>query len=259
MSRVLLLVAVLVAPAVAQEAAVLGGWALPEGAVVRSVSAVTMEGAVEGTVPINSQESEVTRTTMARVEGGRLTRAVQRIESATSKVFVDGSRIPSDADPLLGRDVAVVRDGGGWRREPLGWRPSPEAEAELADPVSLDDAEYPARPVAVGETVEVGDAALRAVYPGAVAGPHRLTVRLDSLGTFEGGPAAFLTQEVGVTVDVGEGGTMRMDMTARIVRRLDWMLDVQTEWEGPISFDYPEVSVDGTMRYLGTQTVTLPD
>ena len=82
--------------------------------------------------------------------------------------------------------------------------------------------------------------------------------RLDSLGTFGGGPAAFLTQDVRVTVDLGDG-TMEMDMTARIVRRLDWMLDVRTEWEGPVAFRYPDFDMTGTMRYVAEQTAVLPE
>jgi len=260
MTRLLSLVAVLAALPVAAQEADLGGWTLPEGAVVTSTSLVTMRGNVVGPggeVTFQDQHSETLETTIDGVEGGRLVRAVQRVEASEAKTFIGGARTPVEPDPLLGRTVVTRRDGEGWQREPVGWRPSEAAQNALDEPVTLDDAEYPERPVAVGETVRVDAETIHRVYLNATPGDHALTVTLDSLGTFEGGPAAFLSQEVSVTVDLGEG-TMEMDMTARIVRRLDWKIDVWTVWEGPVVIDFGEARIEGTMRFEGTQEVTLP-
>ncbi|WP_412060806.1 hypothetical protein [Rubrivirga sp. IMCC45206] len=250
----------LVAAASAQTVEV-GGWALAEGAVVRSASVTGLEAVVRGPggeVAFGRRALEVATTTIDRVEAGRLMRAVQRLESASAKATVDGAPAPpGDPDPLLHRAVVIERTADGWRKRADGWQPTPDQLAALDEAISLDDAEYPTR-MTVGETVVVPDSALRAVYLGAAPGPHRLTVRLDSVGTFEGGPAAFLTQTVGVTVgDPGE--TMRMDMTARIVRRLDWRLDVRTEWEGPVRFEQGGLVIEGRMTQSATQTATLPD
>ena len=256
--RALLLWALAAAAPSAQ--VVLGGWALPEGAVVESTTMVELDQVVsEGdrAVPFESLARDRSRTVIDRVEGGRLSRATQRVETSTSKTLVEGRSAPDAPDVLLGRPVVVERTASGWRQRADGWAPTPEQQDALDDETSLDDAEYPSRPVAVGETVVVPDSALRAVYHGATPGPHRLTVRLDSVGTWGGGPAAFVTQEVSVAVADGDG-TLRMDMTARIVRRLDWLLDVRTVWEGRTTFDDGEATTAGFMRYTATQTVTLP-
>ena len=259
--RVLGLALGLAALPVAAQGVVLGGWALPEGAVVKSTSTSVMRGRVAapgGPVPVEQHTGNESVTQIDRVEGGRLTRAVQRTVASETKLFMAGSRLPSEPDPLVGRMVAVVRDGDGWRQEPVGWRPSAAAREALDEPATLDDAEYAARPVAVGETVEVDAQTLRRVYLDATDGDHHLTVTLDSVGTFGGGPAAFLTQRVGVTTAF-DGGTMRMDMTARVVRRLDWKLDVRTVWEGPVAIAMDAVTITGTMRYEAEQAVTFPE
>ena len=255
---ILLALAMAALPAAAQGAAVLGGWALPEGAVVTSSSTTSARLDMAGQ-PVESQAADESVTTIDGVEDGRLVRAVQRLEASVEKTLVGGFPVPSDPDPLLGRAVVIERDGDGWRRRALGWAPSGAALEALDAPISLDDAEYPDRPVAVGETVEVPADVLRRVYPGATAdGDHRLTVTLDSLGMFEGGPAAFLTQEVHVTT-ADDDVTMRMDMTARIVRRLDWGIDVRTVWDGAVAYDLGPVAMEGTMRHEARQSVELPD
>jgi len=249
------------ASAAAQEAAVLGGWALPEGAVVRSESTLQTDAVLianGGRIPFTREGTDLLTTTMERTTADGVQRALQRLEAEAAKTWVGGSRVPVDPDPLLGRPVTIERTADGWARSARGWTPDAAAREALADAGSLDDAEYPARPVAVGETVVVPDSALRVVYENALDGPHRLTVRLDSLGTVGGAPVAYLTQEVAVVVGT-DGGTFHMDMAARIVRRLDWMLDVETVWEGAIRSVYPEFEIEGTMRSEMTQTVELPE
>lgn len=250
----------LASPGVAQDAAVLGGWALPEGAVIESVVATATQAvAQQGGLTFDTESGSFERMVshIDRVEDGRLMRSVRRVTAVSSKAVVDGTAMPPDPAPLLGRDVAVTRTGDGWAQEPVGWTPDADARAALDEPISLGDPQYPTRPVAVGETVEVADAVIRDIYPSAIEGPHRLTVRLDSLGTVDGAPVAYLTQDVDVTVALDQG-TMRMDMVARIVRRLDWMLDVETEWTGPVSFAFGPVTMEGTMTFISTQTARLP-
>ena len=261
--RLVLAMAALALPAlsVAAQDVVLGGWSLPEGAVVQSVSSSSLRAEFRGSgavLPVKSETSEVSTTTIDRVAGGRLERAVQRLDKLRETTHVAGNLVPSSPDSRLGRAVSIERGPAGWHHAALGWTPDDEAQAALDDGGSLDDAEYPRRPVAVGETVVVPDSALRVVYPDATAGPHRLTVRLDSVGTFQGGPAAFVTQHVSVVENV-EGGTMRMEMDAQIVRRLDWLLDVRTVWAGEVTFTYTDSVVEGTMRWESEQTVELPE
>ena len=260
MTRALLVLLALSASA--QEAAVLGGWALPEGAVVESTMSLETVGtmAVPGAeVAYQQGVVEVHETRLDAVEAGRLMRATQRLRSSSSKTRVDGVPTPTDPDVLLGRAVSIVRTEGGWARRAAGWTPGPDEQAALDESVSLDDPEYPARAVAVGETVEASQATIRETYIDVAPGTHRLTVRLDSLGTVDGAPVAYVTQEVGVTLQF-DGDTMRMDMTARIVRRLDWMIDVETEWSGPVRFAFADgTTMTGTMRYSGAQTVALPN
>lgn len=252
---------VLAAPAGAQESAVLGGWALPEGAVVRSESTTETDAVLRAngeTIPFSRESTDLVTTTMERTSPEGVQRALQRLDVSFAKTRINGSRTPPSPDPLLGREVSIERTADGWTRSARGWTPDDQARAALDAGGSLDDAEYPARPLAVGETVVVPDSTLRLVYQNVLDGPHRLTVRLDSLGTVDGAPVAYLTQEVGVEVGI-DGGTFRMDMTGRIVRRLDWKLDVETVWQGDVRSVYPEFEIEGTMRMSATQTVDLPE
>ena len=137
-----------------------------------------------------------------------------------------------------------------------GWRPSAEQREALAEPTTLDDAEYPAR-MAVGQTIEVPRDAIARVYFSLADGPQRLTVRLDSVGTVGGAPVAYLTQAVDVTM--GGDFATHMAMTARIVRRLDWRIDVSTRWNGRMSTDYGTAVIRGVADHSATQTVRLPD
>lgn len=249
------------APVLAQEAAVLGGWALPEGTTVISVSQTQSASAAQlsgRSLKILSLSNDSTQTILDRVEGGRLMRAVQTDLASERQSTVNGvPSPPRSPDPMLGRPVVIERRGDEWRQRPDGWRPTAEQREALADAVSLDDAEYPTTPLAVGDTYVVPDSALRRVYVEATDGPHRLTVRLGSLGTRDGAPVAYITQEV--QVEVGDPEALfTMDMTARIVRRLDWMLDVETVWEGETTTTYPEVTFSGSMRRTTRQTAHLP-
>ena len=259
MRRALLLLLALSASA--QESAVLGGWALPEGTVVQSTMSLETVGTLsEGGVAVAFEEGfvEVHETRLDVVEDGRLMRAVQRLRSSSSKVRFDGVPAPTHPDPLLGRAVSIERVDNGWVQRAAGWLPTSEQQAALDESISLDDSEYPVHAIRVGETVEVDQETIRETYVDVAPGEHLLTVRLDSLGTVDGAPVAYITQEVGVTL-LFDGGTMRMDMTARIVRRLDWMIDAETEWSGPIRYAFDDgVSMEGTMRYSGAQTVRLP-
>lgn len=260
MRGLFLLLIGLAAPVLAQESVVLGGWALPEGAVVRSESTVATDAVLRangGTIPFSSESTDLVTTTMERASSEGVQRALQRLDVSFAKTWIDGLRTPASPNPLLGREVSIERTADGWTRSARGWSPDAEARTALDDASSLDDAEYPARPMAVGETTVVPDSTLRVVYQNVLDGPHRLTVRLDSLGTVDGAPVAYLTQEVGVEVGI-DGGTFRMDMTGRIVRRLDWKLDVETVWEGDVRSVYPEFEIEGTMRMAATQTVDLP-
>ncbi|OZC04272.1 hypothetical protein [Rubricoccus marinus] len=249
------------APALAQESAILGGWTLPEGAAVITTSRTQSSGIAKsatGQAKFVSQTYDSTLTVMAEVEGGQLTQALQTEKASESRFLVNGRPTgPPRASVMHGLPVAIARDDRGWQKVPVGWQPDAKQQAALDDKISLDDADYPATPMAVGQTYVVPDSLLRQVYVSATDRPHRLTVRLDSLGTYGGAPAAFITQEV--QVEVGEpDALMTMDMTARIVRRLDWMLDVRTEWSGETTGTYPGYTTSGGMRYTSEQKVLMP-
>ena len=239
-----------------------GDWTLPEGTTVTSKSTTTFDGEFaigRQTLRVQDASSDVTRTVMDSVANGRLMRAVQTLESVRRRFSADGQPVPSDLDPMLGRAVRMQREGDRWTQSPLGWRPDEAQKREMAEPFTLDDAEYPAHPLAVGETYEVPDAVIPLVYTGATSAPRRLTLRLDSLGTVGDVPVAHLTQTVLVTVDTGDGDTMTMDMTAQVVRHLGWMLDVKTRWQGDITVHSSEGTMTGAMDYRETQTAALPD
>ena len=260
MTRALLFALALVAtPLAAQESAVIGGWALPEGAVVRTES-VNASSVQAGASVIKSRIEESAVTTIDSVADGQFVRARQTLEREDRRSLRDGRPMPSSPDPLLGLSVVMERTATGWTQRANGWRPNAAQRDEMGPMGTMEDVEYPERPLAVGETIVVPDSALRQLYDGATDGPHRLTVRLDSLGTVGGAPVAYLTQEVEVAIEDDEGFGMTMDMRASIVRRLDWMLDVETLWSGDITYSFPGGgSVPGTMTMRMTQTATLPE
>ena len=247
------------APLAAQEAAVIGGWALPEGTVVTSESLSTSSMRA-GRSTIKGRTTDVTTTVIDSVAAGRFIRARQRLDAQDSRSTQDGRPMPRTPDPMLGLWVIMERTAEGWTQRPDDWRPTPEQRDEMGFIGTMEDVEYPLQPLAVGETFVVPDSALRQLYDGATDGPHRLTVTLDSLGTLDGAPVAYLTQEVDVHVVDEDGFGMTMDMHARIVRRLDWMLDVETVWTGPISYVFPSGGrVSGTMTMQISQAATLPE
>jgi hypothetical protein len=268
---VLALLGALAAPGRAQEV-VLGGWALPEGAVVTSVGrldsemAAYVEGQDEPAFEVASHARDSIHTTVGVVTDGRLMEAEQLVARfvRADEVSVGGAVAGREEHrPLEGKTVRFVRDGERWARTLVGAEPTPEEAARLADHATLDDVEYPLRPVRVGEAWEVDSTAIAALYGDLAPGhtPH-LTVRLDSLGTYEGGPAAFLSQDVEVVVRHAGGALVGLAMHARIVRRLDWRVDVLTAWEGPAwaemaTPDGPLV-MEGRMRRGERQEVERP-
>ena len=239
----------------------IGGWTLPEGTVVTTTSNMTYKatmsvGGDEAPYRLATRDSLTTR--IDRLRDGRLHRAVQQTALDETTVQMAGRDLPPQSSPLLGRWVTVERTEDGWTRSAPGWTPNREQRDALAAPVSLDDDEYPLR-MAVGQTVRVSQDAIGRVYAGASDALHRLTVRLDSVGTVGGAPVAYLTQDVDVTVEDDEIVT-RMQMRARIVRRLDWRLDVETHWTGRMTTTLDEdFVIDGYADHRMEQSAAPPE
>ncbi|MEM8559150.1 MAG: hypothetical protein AAGG50_15120 [Bacteroidota bacterium] len=170
-----------------------------------------------------------TSTDILRVQDGQLQAVRQHIVSGTETSLQQVDNLPSRRSEedlaYAGLVYEATRDGDVWTAEPLV-EPT-EAQQVILDAVAevnfFDDLEYPTTPVAVGESWTVGVEVLEQLHgPRNRNAEHAQTIPLDSLGTFEGGPAAFLSYEL-ESEDAGGLGEVSRGI---VIRRLDLMIDV---------------------------------
>lgn len=276
MTRLLALVVfvALAAGTVSAQEVVLGGWTLPEGAVltttVREEGDAVMTFRVLG-VPDSMRSfastDAATRDVVYGVEGGRPVEMRYTIlREAHHQDLSRLGRVVQRTDtegPLVGLALRAVLHGDEWTHEALDATLTPEQEAALADRSGSGSYDYPEHAVHVGQTWDVDHAALTALYGDLDPDhPNRLTLRLDSLGRYEGVDVAYISRNCDV-VTLEEGLRMEMRLEGRVIRRLDWKVDVLTTWEGALraegSTEIGLIVRDGTWR-LGTRTdVALPD
>ncbi len=256
-------------PAAAQEV-VLSGWVLPRGTVVTGVGlrevnlAMTLDSRPDLTFDVVETTEDSVRAVIHDVKGGHIAEIRQTIARNTRRTETrhDGQLVSrtEEEGPLTGATIRVVRRRGVWQRELLQGTPTPEETEELDVHVNYDYPQYPARPVRVGEAWDVDRATMAELFGDLdPAYPSRLTVRLDSVGTYEGGPAAFLTETCDVATLDGEGGRNALRLQTAVVRRTDWRVDVLNVAEGTIRQEVvtPDgrLVVEGRLRHGTRQTV----
>jgi hypothetical protein len=259
------------------EEVMLRGWSLPEGAVITTVTHVRRSAelsyygdasAVEAGEPLRALEIFTLRTdsmlTTLREIGQDGPLSIEQhilISDILEDIhegdeIVDRSRRPL---PLSGTRFIAEEDGdGGWtRRFLLPEIPSEEQSEALAETFDPGTPQYPERPVAVGETWEVGADVLARLYGNLVAGaPQRMTFQLDSTGTYLGRPAAFLSYGLDVTLDRGDGVAMRSNEVGVVIRLLDHFVDVLSQWQGTFRTQR-EGSFDDGQPYVALMTGNL--
>lgn len=225
------------AAASAQSTVTLFNRPLPAGTVVRGQSTMTQEGEVstdDVALTLASAGRSVQLTTILESSPDGTVRDRAVVVADTTWERMADEPLSVRVGPLQGLPVLhTLGPDGHARRRADGWTPTPEQADALDSPSPRRDAELPRRAIRVGETVVVSRKTMAQAY-GRIDPdmPAELTVRLDSVGTHDGHPAAFLTETVVVTVPVGDGFLVDMAMTGQIVRRLDLDLTVQTHWEG---------------------------
>jgi len=261
----LLLAAPAAAPALAQDApaaVTLHGWGLPEGAVVqtthRTIRQATHETTVADTLfrelKVYTARTDSVLTTFEAVGEDGPTRIMEAVfisdileDVHEGEEVVERGRHP---EWLSGTHYVFEREGDGWARrfvlpqDPT--EPQRTALSNAAPAVPLVSV-YPERSVAVGEQWEVERAALAALYgPLAEGAEQRMTVALDSVGTYLGRPAAFLSYGLALTLDQGGGRTLKRNEVGVTVRLLDVLVDVIAQRQGTFRSEAPTMLEDGT-------------
>lgn len=253
----------------APETVSLHGWTLPEGTVI-TTSHRTLRHAAHGTfaaghdpadtlaVPmrelmIYTLRADSVYTTIARVapDGPAVVEEVVVISDILEDVregdqVLEQRRYP---EPLSGTQYALERTADGWTGAFLRGEPTEEQRRALAsaEPMLSAALPYPERPIPVGETWSVERETIEALYGPTVEGTTaRLTIALDSVSTFLGRPAAFLSHGLSVTLDQGEGRTMQRNEVGTTVRLLDAFVDVIARRQGTFRSTAPVALEGGT-------------
>ncbi len=236
-----------------RDAVVLGGWTLPVGTVVvqRSHSESTQDWDTSADpsgrhwTEHTTHDSVVERRIDAVGDHGP-TRVTERFVEAGGDRWNTAGSLSTDreayTDTRAGTAVVYTARGAGWSVAPADRPRGGVTKNETEDyirPVGIDHAEYLwDRPIAVGETWAFGAELIGRGYRNLDPDrPQRLVFRLDSLGTWEGHPVAWLSYDM-IVNQRGESWSSVQQMSGTITRCLDLFLDcvhtseVVTETEG---------------------------
>lgn len=238
------------AQSVDTEGAVLRGWGLPEGTVVTSATHLRRNadlhyldpatGDTLRTLEIFTLRTDSLRTVFLEVDGDG-PRQIERyvIISDILEDIHEGAAILERGrhpTPLSGTHyVAERRDDAPWMRRFLDpAQPSPEQLEALGQVrFAFDAPQYPHHRVRPGERWEVDSEVLARLHGDLVDGrPQRMTIELDSVSTYLGSPAAFLSYGLDVTVHRGDGLIVHTHEVGVIIRLLDRFVDVLSQWQG---------------------------
>jgi hypothetical protein len=255
------------APALAQEAppsetVVLHGWGLPEGASVQTTHRTLRHAThdtfaadtLAGQLKVYTMRTDSLLTVVEAVSAEGPTRILEAVYISDILEDVhEGEEVLTRGrhpEPLSGTQYLFEREGSGWARSfLLPEDPSEAQRAALAGAhpgVPLASV-YPGQPVAVGEQWTVDRDVLAELYgPLAEGAEQRLTVVVDSVGTFLGRPAAFLSHGLSVTLDQGGGRTLKRNEVGMTVRLLDVLVDVLAQRQGTFRSEAPARLDDGT-------------
>lgn len=251
--------------AAAGETVTLRGWSLPEGSVITTVTRLRRNAALhyfapgdapEDAEPLRSLEvytlrSDSVRTRVLAVDSaGPVALEQHTLISDILEDVHEGNQILERGRrplPLSGTIVHARRYGEAWHREIVNpSEPSAEQLQALQGGFTLDTPQYPARPVRVGEKWEVDRDGLALLHGDLVEGAtQRMTLQLDSTGSFLGQPAAYLSYGLDVTVDRGDGLVMRIHEVGVVVRLINYFVDVMTQWQGTFRTEREGAFADG--------------
>lgn len=260
----LLLVLLIAFPARAQEAdpegVMLQGWALPEGSSITSTSQllrraeVRFFAATAGTTADTTGDAVRVLSVYTRRDDSLRSEMLEVDDAGPRKVdqFVMISDILEDvhegeeivergrrANPLSGTRFILERaEDGSWSHRFV--RPEEPSDEEIAalSAARFDfrSPQYPERPVQIGEEWNVDRDALVSMY-GELAhdAEQRMTLRLDSTGTFMDRPVAYLSYGLDVTLQPSPDVRMHRREHGVVVRRLDLLVDVYEQRQGYFS------------------------
>ena len=275
---------IVAASASAQDGVVLNGWVLPEETEVVLVGGITFEqqwtmaweDGTLGFLDLRESDLDSTRLRIEVIEDGHLTRATRHYVRSRRSTEVESTAgwdavavdVPS---PMEGQRLRFARDGDNWLRTLLDVTPTDEQRDFIEGflvPEEVIQPIYPWAPVEVGQAWTVGHEVLGRLYPDlADDAPQRLTMRLDSTGTHEGHPAAFLTFDLETTRALPEEGRSTRYEQGHVVRLLDLFVNAAYVSEGTARLAGSMTMGDGrraeteavtTFTIAYTQSVVLP-
>ena len=264
------------APEATPEGVVLGGWSLPAGSVVvqQGYTGWSHDWAPggDGRTGAGTQHYTFVESTEFHLDvvGDRgPTRVTEHILRAGGAHWESsGSTRSPDVrydDDTEGQAVVYTAREEVWDAVLAGQRPGEKRPTWLVDrlrPIAVDHAEYLwDRPIRVGETWSLGAELIARGYDDLDATrPQRLVFRLDSVGTWEGHPVAWLSYDMLLHQRTTDW-TSRTEMTGTVTRCLDLFLDclqagtIVEESEGDV---YTESggTVTRSGPYRGTRRTT---
>ncbi|MEL6616426.1 MAG: hypothetical protein AAFQ43_11855, partial [Bacteroidota bacterium] len=240
--RLLALAALIAVPVLvsAQDIVQLRGWGLDEGTEIcgtgEHIAHDRLTDDAGGEI-MRSQMSYVVGACFltAEVEDGLLLESVERYTPArgSEKGWQYGELVYNEPLEHHYSDVRtrVIRDGDSWRRENArGWPDSPRAQAAregMGGFFDLDDAVYPAEPVAVGDSWDIPQHLIRGMVASMDTSRAAVaTMRLDSLGTIAGHPVAYVSYEAILTAYGPYESLLNYRETGIRIRRLDDLFDI---------------------------------
>jgi hypothetical protein len=241
------------------DAIVLSGWHLDPDAIVCGIATIRRSSWFDlpGEVPFELRSTGTISACSDSLTalGGQLVRAVQTVtqwdvmeEEWGGKTLISAA---PDPYPLLGDRVVIEQTGDGWAYSLESGTPTDE-QAELLPEryvFELDDAEYPRAPIAVGDEWDVPRSVLEWRYGTLdLDEPSWSRLRLDSLGTFDGAPAAFLSGELSIVAYPSPDLRTEIAGVVQRVRRLDLRIDVVSTTEQSTHSVFDGIGPDGRPR-----------